>query len=279
MNIARHCQPTAHFRDDRDRKAASLHVELSNIGWTATNGSRILDHVNLALNCGEFVSIVGPSGSGKSSLLRLISGLQQPSTGKVILYSDNKQSKGSRISFVFQDATLMPWADVQSNVRLPLELRKWPQNEIDKKVEEVLGFINLEQAGHLYPDQMSGGMKMRASIARALITDPDLLLMDEPFGALDEQNRARLDEDLLRLSRERKMTVLFVTHSVYEAAFLSDRVLVMASHPGKLVDEISIEGPALRDQSFRMSPIFFEACARIQKSLASSIGKETNAYV
>ena len=269
MNLAIHKQQIEKYDYDSSHSAAPIHVDISNIGWTAINGSRILDNINFTLKRGEFASIVGPSGSGKSSLLRVVSGLEKPSTGQLSFFSNNSQPSPSRIGYVFQDATLMPWADVKRNVSLPLELLKYPKNEIEKKVKQVLGFVGLEDAAKLFPDQMSGGMKMRASIARALITNPDLLLMDEPFGALDELSRAQLDEDLFKFSKEKEITVLFVTHSIYEAAFLSDRVLVMASHPGRLVDEILIKGPNLRDHSYRMTPTFFDACTSIQKSLGA----------
>jgi NitT/TauT family transport system ATP-binding protein len=279
MNIALHRRSPIKFEGDKRHRLIPVHVDVSNLGWTATNGSRVLENINLTIDQGEFVSIVGPSGSGKSSLLRVISGLEKPTSGELIFSLKDHETSPSSIGFVFQDATLLPWANVQRNVGLPLELLKYPKNEIDKKVEEILDFVGLDHAAKLYPDQMSGGMKMRASIARALVTNPDLLLMDEPFGALDEQSRSQLDEDLLKLSKQKKMTVLFVTHSVYEAAFLSDRVLVMAPHPGRLVDEISIEGPPLRDHTYRMTPTFFDTCASIQQSLTALCMKGRSTYV
>jgi len=237
------------------------------------NGTRALAPVDLAIGGGEFLTLIGPSGCGKSTLLKLIANLLEPSNGRIRWWQggfDRVNTEGRRLAFVFQDPTLMPWARVEANVRLPLDLSGTPKREAAPRVAEALERVGLEGFARSYPRQLSGGMRMRVSIARALVTKPDLLLMDEPFGALDEFTRNRLDADLLALWWERKLTVVFVTHSIYEAVFLSTRVVVMAARPGRVFKTMTIDEPQPRDDSFRDSPRFAEYCRELSAWLAEA---------
>jgi NitT/TauT family transport system ATP-binding protein len=237
------------------------------------NGFRGLAPIELTVRQGEFVSLIGPSGCGKSTLLKLIANLIDPSGGRLEWWRrDFSQvgQPGRRIAFVFQDPTLMPWARVDTNVRLPLDFAGVGRAAARARVAAALEQVELTGAARRYPRQLSGGMRMRVSIARALVTDPDLLLMDEPFGALDEFTRNRLDEDLSRLSRERHLTTVFVTHSIYEAVFLSDRIIVMASQPGRIFQEFAVDEPGPRDAAFRSSPRFAALCRDLSALLTDA---------
>jgi len=234
------------------------------------NGTRALAPIDLTVGAGEFLTLIGPSGCGKSTLLKLIANLIEPTDGRILWWSGEfrkVESSGRSLAFVFQDPTLMPWARVESNVRLPLDLAGVPKSESRGRVHEALARVGLEGFSRHYPRQLSGGMKMRVSIARSLITEPDLLLMDEPFGALDEFTRNRLDSDLVRLWWERKLTTMFVTHSIYEAVFLSTRVVVMGAQPGRICKIMSIDEPQPREEGFRNSPRFAEYCRALSASL------------
>jgi NitT/TauT family transport system ATP-binding protein len=237
---------------------------------TYANGTRALDEVRLQIRRGEFVSLLGPSGCGKSTLLKMFAGLEQPSHGHVRWWGQNMatvSSPGRTLAMVFQEATLMPWSSVAENVRLPLELAGMKRYESAPRVDDALKLVGLGKFGHVYPRELSGGMQMRASIARALATRPNLLLMDEPFGALDEFTRNRLDADLRRIWSEQDLTVVFVTHSIYEAVFLSSRVIVMAARPGRVIADIPIDGPAERNEDFRVSPAFLHYCKTLSDYL------------
>jgi NitT/TauT family transport system ATP-binding protein len=245
-------------------------VEALSVSKTYPNGTHALQPVDLAVQEGEFVTLLGPSGCGKSTLLKMVAGLLEPSDGRLLLWRKplaQLEASGHRLSFVFQEATLMPWARVQANVRLPLDLAGMPRAEADPRVEEVLKLVGLEKFATSRPRELSGGMQMRVSIARGLVTQPTLLLMDEPFGALDEITRNRLDAELLELWREKKLTVMFVTHSIAEAVYLSTRVVVMAARPGRVVEDVPIEAPYPRDAHFRTSPLFTEHARHLQDSL------------
>jgi NitT/TauT family transport system ATP-binding protein len=245
-------------------------VEIAAVDKTYPNGTRALDPVHLSVAEGEFVTLLGPSGCGKSTLLKMVAGLLAPSGGNIALWGkpvSEVESSGHRLSFVFQEATLMPWARVQANVRLPLDLAQVPRDEADARVNDALKQVGLEKFAGQLPRELSGGMQMRVSIARGLVTQPTLLLMDEPFGALDEITRNRLDSDLLKLWQAKKLTVIFVTHSIYEAVYLSTRVVVMAARPGRIVDEVTIEEPYPRDAAFRVSTTFSTYAKRLQDSL------------
>jgi NitT/TauT family transport system ATP-binding protein len=199
-----------------------------------------LDNISLTVQRGEFVTLLGPSGCGKSTLLKLVSGLTSVSNGTVRVNGMTPENAREIMSFIFQDATLLPWRTVEHNVGLGLELEHAARPSRKERVARMLTLVGLEHAAHRYPRQLSGGMKMRASIARALVNRPRLVLMDEPFAALDEMTRDRLNEEIHRLYAEQNWTVLFVTHSVSEAVFLSTRVVILAPHPGRIAYEIPI---------------------------------------
>ncbi len=242
---------------------------------TYPNGTTALERVRLSIRPGEFVSLLGPSGCGKSTLLKLFAGLEAPSAGHLRWWGQSALPAGASahrrtLAMVFQEATLMPWAGVHDNVRLPLDLARMPRDAADERVRRALALVGLSQFGKVYPRELSGGMQMRVSIARALATEPDLLLMDEPFGALDEFTRNRLDADLRALWAERGLTVVFVTHSIYEAVYLSSRVVVMAARPGRVIADVAIDGPQERDETFRVSPAFMQYCAQLSALLTQA---------
>lgn len=228
-----------------------------------------LDNLNLAVERHEFLSLLGPSGCGKSTALRIIAGLGNISGGR--LYWPEGGHVGD-IGFVFQEPTLMPWATVFDNVHLPLKLQGQSRRKVGDRVEEALAMVGLQDFHRAYPRELSGGMKMRVSIARALVTRPKLLLMDEPFAALDEITRIRLNNDLLHLWQAQGWTVVFVTHSVYESVFLSSRIVVMAARPGRIVGEITIDAPYPRDEQFRMSEPYNAYCREVSTILHRAMG-------
>lgn len=246
--------------------SASL-VSLRNVGKAFANGIVALDGLDLDVREGEFLSLLGPSGCGKSTALRIIAGLSGPSAGEVD-WRDNSLRR--QIGFVFQEPTLMPWATVADNVRLPLKLRGESATASAPRVQEALERVGLTAFAGAYPRELSGGMKMRASVARALVTRPRLLLLDEPFAALDEITRNRMNDDLLNLWRQRRWAGLFITHSVFESVYLSTRVLVMSPRPGRVVDEIAIDLPETRTAETRTSPRYIELCRRVSRALESS---------
>jgi NitT/TauT family transport system ATP-binding protein len=251
-------------------RAATPVVQLLSADKVFPDGTRALAPIDLTIGDGEFLTLIGPSGCGKSTLLKLVANLIEPTDGRILWWSgpfDQVAADGRSLGFVFQDPTLMPWARVAANVRLPLDLAGVERAQSGARVEEALARVGLAGFGRHYPRQLSGGMKMRVSIARSLITDPDLLLMDEPFGALDEFTRNRLDTDLVRLWWERKLTTVFVTHSIYEAVFLSTRVAVMGAQPGRIFKTLAIDEPHPRDEGFRNSPRFAEYCRALSALL------------
>ncbi len=244
-------------------------VALTGVSKTFPNGTAALAPVSLSFLTGGFTSLVGPSGCGKSTLLRLIAGLAPASSGEV-----QSRTRPGSVSFVFQDATLMPWATVRENVALPLILAGTPTAGIAVRVDEALERVGLGGFDTAYPRELSGGMKMRASIARAVVTGPELLLMDEPFAALDEFTRFKLNDDLLQLWQKNRWTVIFVTHSIREAVFLSERVVVMSPRPGRVVADIAVELPP-RDGDLRLSHAFTDQCARVSAALSDAISQES----
>ena len=252
-----------------------LVVEIDGAEKVFENGLRALAPISLTVREREFATIIGPSGCGKSTLLKLVAGLAAPTAGSVRLWPEGAAPRGSgRVAFVFQSPTLMAWADVEANVRLPLDLEGGVADRAGR-VDRALSLVGLEEFRAAHPRQLSGGMQMRVSIARALVTEPSLLLMDEPFGALDEITRARLDRELADLWAREALTILFVTHSIYEAAFLSTRVLVMSSRPGRLFAEVAIDAPQPRDEAFRGSERYAGYCARLSDLLSAAAGSES----
>jgi NitT/TauT family transport system ATP-binding protein len=252
-------------------------VEIRAADKVFANGTRALGPVDLAIRDGEFVTLLGPSGCGKSTLLNMIANLIAPSSGRLEWWRkgfDDVGEPGRKLVMVFQDATLMPWARVQRNVRLPLDLARMGRTESDARVADALALVGLTGFEASYPRQLSGGMQMRVSIARALVTEPNLLLMDEPFGALDEITRTRLDADLIRLWWEKKLTVVFVTHSIYEAIFLSTRVVVMAARPGRVLQDVVIDEPHPRTDAFRVSQKFAGYARLLSELLAAASAGE-----
>jgi NitT/TauT family transport system ATP-binding protein len=255
---------------------SSHSIELNAVDRRYETGLLALQDVNLGIGSGEFVSLLGPSGCGKSSVLRLLAGLDRPTQGEVRRKGEVLSGPVGDTGFVFQEPTLMPWANVATNVELPLRLQGgMAPEDRDKAARAALAAVGLAEFADAAPRELSGGMKMRAAIARALVTQPSLLLLDEPFAALDEINRFALNEALLQLWRPAKaraaaFTAVFVTHSVYEAVFLSQRVLVMSARPGRIVDEVVIDAPYPRTAAFRQAPAFTAACARLSDALAQA---------
>ena len=244
-------------------------LELQGVSKTFANGTVALDNLNLAIQRHEFLSLLGPSGCGKSTALRIIAGLGNITSGR--LFWPEGGHVGD-IGFVFQEPTLMPWATVFDNVHLPLKLQGQGRRQVRDRVEEALAMVGLQDFHGAYPRELSGGMKMRVSIARALVTRPKLLLMDEPFAALDEITRIRLNNDLLRLWEGQGWTVVFVTHSVYESVFLSSRIVVMAARPGRIVGEIAVDAHYPRDEQFRMSEPYNAYCREVSAILHRAMG-------
>jgi NitT/TauT family transport system ATP-binding protein len=247
---------------------------LRSIGKRFPSRVTALEGIHLDIRRGEFLSLLGPSGCGKSTLLRIIAGLTDPSSGvrRLMLESDRAgRIPAGRIGFVFQDPTLMPWSTVADNVLLPFRLtgRRGPA-ERERAAAELasVGLAGFERA---YPRQLSGGMRMRVSIARALVTDPDLLLLDEPFAALDEITRMALNDDLLRLWDSRRPTIVFVTHSVFESVYLSTRIAVMTPRPGRIVAELPVDLPQPRQRALRTSPAYAALCASVSEQLVMAM--------
>src|SRR5215472_13247072 len=254
-----------------DAAASAQAISLRGVTKTFDNGVMALGPLDLAVARGEFVSLVGPSGCGKSTALRLIAGLALPSSGEVVVAHHGDEARpGHAIGFVFQEPTLMPWTSVRENVRLPLRLARIAPSDSDARITEALVRVGLAEFADSFPRELSGGMKMRVSLARALVTDPDILLMDEPFAALDEITRFRLNNDLLALWRNLGKTIIFVTHSVFESVYLSQRVLVMTARPGRLSAEIRIETGEQRTEDFRTSAGYAEYCRKVSAALAPS---------
>ena len=240
---------------------------LRDVGKIYSNGVVALERLNLSVGHGDFISLLGPSGCGKSTALRLIAGLSVPTRGTL----DWQVTGRSSIGFVFQEPTLLPWASVFDNVWLPLRLKGLSRKAAEGRIRDVLDRVHLNGFEGAVPRELSGGMKMRVSIARALVTRPSVLLMDEPFASLDEITRFKLNAELLELREDRRLTVLFVTHSVFESAFLSSRIVVMAARPGRVHSEVAVEEPYPRGEGFRASPAYAALCLRVSGVLADAM--------
>lgn len=242
-------------------------IALEGVGKRFRNAAVVLEDISLTVQRGEFVTLLGPSGCGKSTLLKLVSGLSAVSEGQVQVNGMTPVNARELMSFIFQDATLLPWRTVEQNVGLGMELEHAARGLRTERVAKMLELVGLGQVAKRYPRQLSGGMKMRASIARALVSRPRILLMDEPFAALDEMTRDRLNEELLRLYSEQRWTVLFVTHSVAEAVFLSTRIVILAAHPGRVAHAIDVDLPWPRTAETRLSKAYEEQVTRASRLL------------
>ena len=231
-----------------------------------------LEQVSFEVQVGDFVSIVGPSGCGKSTLLKIVSGLLATTSGKVLVHGKPVGGPLENVGMVFQSPVLLKWRPVIGNILLPVEFAKLDVADYRETVRSLIALVGLQGFEEMYPHQLSGGMQQRVSLCRALVTDPQLLLMDEPFGALDAMTRDELDLELLRIWQERKKTVLFVTHSIQEAVFLSDHVLVMSARPGRLLEQISIRLPRPRTMEMMSTSQFGEYTLWIRSLLGHATG-------
>lgn len=252
--------------------SAGIAIDLQQVGLRHANGLQAVERVDLRIAKGEFVCLVGPSGCGKSSLLKLMAGLWRPSSGQVQVagVAPHQRQARDQLSFVFQDPTLMPWANVADNVALPLKLAGCPVAERSSRLEAALAQVGLSDFAQALPHELSGGMQMRASIARGLITRPAILLLDEPFGALDEITRQQLDDELLSIWASGGLTVVFVTHSLAEAAYLGTRACVMGTKPGRITFEDTAQQPWPRPAHHRTSATFNERLRTLQDALAAA---------
>jgi NitT/TauT family transport system ATP-binding protein len=254
-------------------ESASDLLVLDHVVKSYANGLQAVAEASFALRREEFVSLIGPSGCGKSTLLRLVAGLGAPSGGRIDWpgLDPTKKMRARNIGFVFQEPTLMPWANVAANIALPLRLERRGRGEVAAAVARAVELVGLQGFERAFPRELSGGMKMRAAIARALVTEPPVLLMDEPFAALDEIARTRLNDELLALCARARLSVLFVTHSIYEAVYLSGRILVMTPRPGRIAAEIPVPAPYPRGESFRASTFYHAYCARVSEALRGAM--------
>lgn len=252
----------------KDALTSRYAIAISHVNKVYSNGTVALQDMNLSIDEGEFISLVGPSGCGKSTALRLIASLGKMTSGSIVLGEGHKKPE---LAFVFQEAALMPWANVVENIRLPLKLAGVSKRESRIAVQEAINLVGLAGFERSYPRELSGGMKMRVSLARALVTKPNIMLMDEPFGALDEMTRSKLNGDLLNLWHQKRWTVVFVTHNIYEAVYLSNRVIVMAPRPGRVVADIAIDAPYPRTEEFRTSRSCNEYCREVSARLTEAV--------
>jgi len=250
-------------------ESARILVSLRGVSKVYRNGTEALRDISFEVRQGECVTLLGPSGCGKSTVLRLIAGLDPVSSGTLLHEQGETIGPDSRrhMGFVFQEPALMPWANVFDNVFLPLRLIGWSRKQARPKIEAILAQVGLGAYQKSYPNQLSGGQRMRVSIARALVRDPALLLLDEPFAALDEITRFRLNDDLLRLRETLGTTFVFITHSIYESVYLSSRILVMAAAPGRIMEEIGIDVSLERDENFRLGEIYLAYCRKVTRAL------------
>ena len=260
--------------DDTSPAVTAPLLALKGVGKQFANAVTALGGLDMEVRQGEFLSLLGPSGCGKSTALRLIAGLSEPTAGRIDWNGEEtaRRARGKpSISFVFQEPTLMPWASVFGNVHLPLRLAGVSAKAAEPAIMEALEMVGLSQFRDAYPRELSGGMKMRVSIARALVTKPRLLLMDEPFAALDEITRFKLNNDLLQVWKQLGCTIVFVTHSVFESVYLSSRILVFRARPGRVHAELAIDPNQPRDEAFRTSPEYVGLCRETSTALARAM--------
>ncbi len=254
-----------------DTRAPRPLIRLEGVGKTYPNGHEALSGISLTIpSTPQFISLLGPSGCGKSTLLRMIAGLDRASAGTIEWPTSDYDAAGEprpSVGFVFQEPTLMPWASVFDNVYLPFRIAGRPRKVVRDEIMAALAMVHLADFAKAYPRELSGGMKMRVSIARALAMRPQVLLMDEPFAALDEITRLKLNDDLLALWQQAQTTVIFVTHSVFESVYLSDRIVTMAARPGRIIADVGIDAPYPRGEAFRMSPAYNDHCRAVSAGL------------
>jgi NitT/TauT family transport system ATP-binding protein len=246
-------------------------VSVRHVSKQFGNGTLAVHDANITLHEGEFISLLGPSGCGKSTLLRMIAGLAGVSAGEIVWGSGDNAHAKPDLGFVFQEPTLMPWATALGNVVMPLKLKGIAKAEAEASAAETLKLVGLAGFEHAYPRELSGGMRMRVSIARALVTQPAILLMDEPFAALDEITRHKLNDDLLALWWQRQFSAVFVTHSVFESVYLSQRIAVMAARPGRIMADLAVASPYPRDDLFRTSEDYVHLCRTASETLKKAI--------
>lgn len=258
------------FEETKESGHTHALVELNHVTKVYGSGKTAVQNVNLTIQENEFVSFVGPSGCGKSTIFKMIAGLIEPTQGSLKILGTEKQQKTTEIGYVFQDATLLPWRTVLQNVMLPLEFFPLNKAEKQEKAYQALELVGLKEYGKSLPRELSGGMRMRVSIARALVAKPKLLLMDEPFGALDEITRQNLQSELLRIWESEKMTVLFITHNVFESVYLSTRIAVMTGSPGKIESVLDVPLPFPREDETRSTHAFSDMVARVSRHLKTS---------
>nr|WP_050419339.1 ABC transporter ATP-binding protein [Bradyrhizobium tropiciagri] len=254
-------------------------LQLAGVSKTFTNRTLALEGVDLTVRPGEFLTLLGASGCGKSTLLKMIAGLSAPTTGTIDWPTSTYDARGEpdrSLGFVFQEPTLLPWRTVFDNVYLPLMLGGARRRDVRERIMEVLAQVGLTRFADAYPRELSGGMRMRVSVARAMATNPRILLMDEPFAALDEITRMKLNNDLMQLFTKNNLTVIFVTHSVYESVYLSSRIVVMRARPGRMSTEIAISAPYPRNEDFRVSPVYNDYCRRASEALRQAMAQSTD---
>jgi len=251
---------------DQEKLIAQLGSISKRFAGTSNNA---LENINLEVFQKDFLSIVGPSGCGKTSILKIMCGLIKPSSGSINWPTSNFQNSPenpANLSFVFQEPNLLPWMNVYENIKMPLKILKEDNYSADEKIYEIIDLVGLKGFEGYYPKQLSGGMSMRVSIARALVTQPKVLLMDEPFSALDENRRFELSQEILKIKKEKDLTVVYVTHSIYESVYLSDRIYVMQSHPGRIFEELDFSGID-KNEDYRFTPEFYEQAKVVSDSL------------
>jgi len=259
---------------DRQSKLTDGHTkilaQLEGVSKKFTGASHnALENIKLEIFQKDFLSIVGPSGCGKTSLLKMMCGLIKPSSGTINWPTSNFQNSPenpANLSYVFQEPNLLPWMNVYENIKLPLKIVKEDMYSADEKIYEIINLVGLQGFEGYFPRQLSGGMSMRVSIARALVTQPKVLLMDEPFSALDETRRFELSQEILKIKKEKNLTVIYVTHSIYESVYLSDRIYVMQPNPGKVFEEFDFSGME-KNEDYRFTPEFFEQAKVVSDSL------------
>ncbi len=268
---------TLGLKSDQAKDDPVIKAENLSLTFQTNDGPvHALKDVSLTVERGDFVSFIGPSGCGKTTFLRAIAALEHPTAGKLMVngMSPDEARRSRAYGYVFQAAGLYPWRTIAGNIRLPLEIMGYPKAEMDERVNNVLELVELSGFGKKYPWQLSGGMQQRASIARALAFDADILLMDEPFGALDEIVRDRLNEELLSLWARTQKTIGFVTHSIPEAVYLSTKIVVMSPRPGRITDVIESPLPKERPLDIRDTPEFIEIAHRVRDGLRAGHGDD-----